>query len=352
MKKLLSLALVIIMTASLMIAVGASGTDEPQNGDLLGTVDFSGSNFTDGRGSHWNKTNAQVSDNGDSVTVEYTDDKRNDGDENRGRARYGSDKMSAYKTAGNSYTVEFTIDSKAYVGVMLDGNTGFIINPALNSTSVGQTNVMDNMDFETYDGTGASKQTYAIEMTCAAETSKSYDGSLDVYAPTVYRLFVKDEANDSWRLVREITDSAELSRFEFESGGYDYFYFAVTRYGDDEYNFDSENDNAPVKSTVSNVNIYKGIDFITKGESAIVVPPEDENNAGDPPITNPSGGNTNNNNDKTTNTEKQDTEAQTEAQTEAEAQKGCGSVIAGVGAALVSACAAGFVISNRKKKED
>ena len=72
MKKLLSLALVIIMTASLMIAVGASGTDEPQNGDLLGTVDFSGSNFTDGRGSHWNKTNAQVSDNGDSVTVEYT----------------------------------------------------------------------------------------------------------------------------------------------------------------------------------------------------------------------------------------------------------------------------------------
>lgn len=351
MKKLLSLALVIIMTASLMIAVGASGTDESQNGALLGTVDFN-TGFTDGRGDNWNKTNAVVSDEGNAVTVEYTDTKRNSNDENRGRARYGSDKMSAYKTAGNSYTVEFTIDSKAYVGVMLDGNTGFIINPALNSTSVGQTNVMDNMDFETYDGTSASKQTYAIEMTCAAETSKSYDGSLDVYAPTVYRLFVKDETNNNWRLVREITDTAELSRFEFEVGGYDYFYFAVTRYGDDEYNFDSENDNAPVKSTVSNVNIYKGIDFITKGESAIVVPPEDENNAGDPPTTNPSGGNTNNDNDKTTDTEKQDTEAQTEAQTGAEAQKGCGSVIAGVGAALVSACAAGFVISNRKKKED
>ena len=60
MKKLLSLALVIIMTASLMIAVGASGTNESQNGDLLGTVDFTKA-FTDGRGSHWNKTNAVVS---------------------------------------------------------------------------------------------------------------------------------------------------------------------------------------------------------------------------------------------------------------------------------------------------
>ena len=351
MKKLLSLALVIIMTASLMIAVGASGTDEPQNGDLLGTVDFSGSNFTDGRGSHWNKTNAQVSDNGDSVTVEYTDDKRNDGDENRGRARYGSDQMSAYKTAGNSYTVEFTIDSKAYVGVMLDGNTGFIINPALNSTSVGQTNVMDNMDFETYDGTGASKQTYAIEMTCAAETSKSYDGTFDVYAPTVYRLFVKDETNNNWRLVREITDTAELSRFEFEAGGYDYFYFAVTRYQDDECNFDAENNDAPVKSTVSDVKIYKGIDFITKGESAIIVAPEsDENGSNNTPTTPSAGNNTNKNKDKNTNTETKDTEAETEVETET--SKGCGSVIAGVGVALVSACAAGFAIKGRKKEDN
>ena len=351
MKKLLSLALVIIMTASLMIAVGASGTDEPQNGDLLGTVDFSGSNFTDGRGSHWNKTNAQVSDNGDSVTVEYTDDKRNDGDENRGRARYGSDKMSAYKTAGNSYTVEFTIDSKAYVGVMLDGNTGFIINPALNSTSVGQTNVMDNMDFETYDGTGESKQTYAIEMTCSSETSKNYDGTFDVYAPTVYRLFVKDETNNNWRLVREITDTAELSRFEFEAGGYDYFYFAVTRYKDDECNFDAENDNAPVKSTVSDVKIYKGIDFITKGESAVITDEEDDlggddgssNNTTTPPAND-------NKNTETTDTKATETTAATE--TEAVEEKGCGGVIGGVGVALVSALAAGVAVKSRKKKEN
>lgn len=350
MKKLLSLALVIIMTASLMIAVGASGTDEPQNGDLLGTVNF-GTAFTDGRGDHWNKTNAVVSDEGNAVTVEYTDTKRNSGNENRGRARYGSDKMSAYKTAGNSYTVEFTIDSKAYVGVMLDGNTGFIINPALNSTSVGQTNVMDNMDFETYDGTGASKQTYAIEMTCAAETSKSFDGTLDVYAPTVYRLFVKDETNNNWRLVREITDTAELSRFEFEAGGYDYFYFAVTRYQDDECNFDAENNDAPVKSTVSDVKIYKGIDFITKGESAIIVAPEsDENGSNNTPTTPSAGNNTNKNKDKNTNTETKDTEAETEVETET--SKGCGSVIAGVGVALVSACAAGFAIKGRKKEDN
>lgn len=352
MKKLLSLALVIIMTASLMIAVGASGTDESQNGALLGTVDFN-TGFTDGRGSHWNKTNAVVTDEGKTVTVEYTDTKRNSNDENRGRARYGSDKMSAYKTAGNSYTVEFTIDSKAYVGVMLDGNTGFIINPALNSTSVGQTNVMDNMDFETYDGTSASKQTYAIEMTCAAETSKSYDGSLDIYAPTVYRLFVKDETNNNWRLVREITDTAELSRFEFEAGGYDYFYFAVTRYQDDECNFDAENNNAPVKSTVSDVKIYKGIDFITKGESAIIIAPEgEENGSNNTPTTPSTDNNTNKNKDKNSNTKTQNTETETNAETEAETTKGCGSVIAGVGVTLVSACAAGFVIKGRKKKDN
>ena len=269
MKKALSLFLAVLMIALAipftLLTVSAA------TGDLLGTVDFSGSNFIDGRGEHWNKTNASVSDEGKTVTVEYTDIKRNSGDENRGRARYGSNKMSDYKTAGKSYTVQFTIESAAYVGVMLDGNTGFIINPSLNTTSVGQTNVMDNMPFETYNGTGSSKQTYAIEMTCAAETSKSYDGKLDVYAPTVYRLFVKDEINNNWRLVREITDAAELSRFEFEAGGYDYFYFAVTRYSQDECNFDSFGNS--VKSTVSNVEIYSGIDFITKGEPCTITTP-------------------------------------------------------------------------------
>ena len=204
-----------------------------------------------------------MSDGGKAVTVEYTTNKV-DGSDTKGqpRARYCSEKMSAFKTAGRSYTVEFTIDSKAYVGVMLDGNTGFIINPSLNSTSFGKADIMNYENYEGYEGTFASKQTYAIEMTCSATASNG------VYPPTVYRLLVKDEASNSWKVIREITDAKSLGRFEFETGGYDYFYLAVTRYGNDKTNTDADGNS--VKSTVSNVNIYKGIEFLPRYTGPVV----------------------------------------------------------------------------------
>ena len=373
MKKFLCLALVIIMTASLAMSVGAAVSvpayDSVEDGTLLYEVNFASksgskdgvSEFIDGRGDNWYSVNPQVSADGKAVTVQYTTteaagtDKAPEEDGSRARARYASQKMSAFKTAGNSYTVEFTIDSKAYVGVMLDGNTGFIINPALNSTSVGQAHKMTNMPVEVYDGTGASKQTYAIEMTCSAELSKSFDGSVDVYAPTVYRLLVKDEVNNNWRLVREITDEKELSRFEFEEG-YDYFYFAVTRYGDDVLNYDTLG--TPVTSTVSDVKIFKGIDFLEKGESAIIEEEEEENTNTENGENGENAGNSVDVQDipspedfapPTAVTTAPET---TEAETEAEAKSGCGASVSYAGIALVVACSAGLAVKTKKKEDN
>ena len=232
---------------------------EEQEKEPLYTVNFNGDDTydpVDGRGD-WYKTNAQTSDDGKSVTVQYTTEKRDGASVNTKRARYCSNAMKAFPVNGRAYTIEFTIDSKADVGFMLDGNTGFVINPSLNRTSIGQTDWRSALaDYEVYDGTGNSKQTYAIELECASTTSKN-SGGYDAYFPTVYKLYVKQD-NGTWKLIRELPYS-KAEKFEWETGA-EYFYLSINRYGADENNFDA--DGNPVTSTVSDVKIYDSIGFL------------------------------------------------------------------------------------------
>lgn len=224
--------------------------ENANDGDLLYAVDFSATDygflFADDN-NNWNRVKPIVFDNGRAVTVDYTNVSTTGKDQ--GRAKYYT-QFSEYTVGGKAYTVEFTIDSTVPVGILLDCGSGFVINPSTNTTSIGEyTNYKAVGADEVYDGTGASKQTYAIELKCASEIKKN-KGGCDAYFPSVYKLYVKNETNNTWELIREVpADKAYM--FEWETGGWDNLFFSVARYGD-----------SGTTSTVSNVNIYKGINVL------------------------------------------------------------------------------------------
>ena len=367
MKKILCLALVVIMTVSMMISVNASvpAYESVQDGTLMYEVDFRGTSGVyepvDGRGGKWYSVNPQVAADGKSVTVQYTETAKDGTDPAPGetnaqaRARYCSKMMENFSVKGKSYTVQFTLDSKTHVGIHLDGNTGFIINPSTNSTYVGQARFLDKVGSEEiYDGTGESKQTYAIEMSVSDEVSTNDAGS-PACLPTVYRLYVLDETANNWRLVREL-DWVGLTFFEFEYydnadpskiEDYAYFYLSINCYGA-AVNVDENGD--PITATVSDMKIFKGIDFMTKGESAVITDDEEDLGGDNGDLGNTTPSDDGNKKNETTETKAKETTAATE--TEAAEEKGCGGVIGGVGVALVSALAAGVAVKSKKKKEN
>ena len=225
--------------------------ENANDGDLLYAVDFGATQegfvFSDSTSMHWNRINPIVSSDGSAVTVDYTYLTMNG--EAKGRARFNS-QFDAYKVGGRAFTVEFTLDSTVPVGIQLDGAHGFVINPSTNTTSIGEyKNYTALGGEETYDGTGASKQTYAIELECASELAKN-KGGYDAYYPIVHKLYVKNETNNTWELIRELP--ADMAYwFEWETDEWDYLSLAIARYTD-----------SGVTSTVSDVNIYKGINVL------------------------------------------------------------------------------------------
>ena len=262
MKKILALALAVLMVmpamamaASADVAVYTEYADADV-GELLYAVDFDstadGFAFEDGRTTSWRKTGAQVSDDGSSVTFGVTDITPDSTSNLPKGARYWT-QLTEYPVAGKSFTIEFTIDSEAPVGIILDCGAGFIINPKKNQTSIGSYGDVGGIGLnETYDGTGESRQTYAIELCCADTLAKNRD-NLDTYFPTVYKLYVKDEATGTYKFIREVSED-KANWFEWEPGGWECLYVGVERYSSSDY--DSKT------STVSDFNIYKGIGFI------------------------------------------------------------------------------------------
>ena len=364
MKKIICFVLITIMTVSLMISVSAAAADYDikNDGDLLYEVDFGASGeyaFIDGRGENWNKTNPVVSEDGKSVTIEYTDEVGSG--ENKGRARFSTDKLSAFDVKGRSYTVTFTIESDAYVGVMLDGNTGFVINPSLNTTTVGQAQYRKSLGSDrVYNGTGNYKQTYAIEIQCDTEKNTNNSG-VDAYFPTVYNLYVWNELNENWSLARELNPEM-ANKFEWEED-YEYFYIAFTRYSTDSNGFDETG--APVTTTVSDMKIYKGLlDEESKGPSAVIEvqepeeePEPDEDTDGD---ANGSGATDNSGNKQDPAKDPEANAPDTKApetstpETEPAAKKwllGCGASVAMSGVALASTCAAMLALKRRRKDD-
>ena len=145
MKKIICLALTLLMVLPMLsVAVGANTLAyveyaSAQNGDLLYQLDFKGTAgvFTpgDANGAGWNYSNFQPSADGKSAAFEFTTS--NVDGEDKSRSRF-SGKLENYTLAGNSYTIEFTLDSTALVCIALDGGGGFVIQPTTNSTWIGR----------------------------------------------------------------------------------------------------------------------------------------------------------------------------------------------------------------------
>ena len=322
-----------------------------KDGDLLYQLDFNGTAGTfvpgDANGAGWNYSNFAPSADGKSATFNFTTS--NEAGENKSRARF-SGKFENYTLAGNSYTVEFTLNSTAPVGIALDGGGGFVIQPTTNSTWIGRYGSWAKIGkLEIYEGSFEQIQTYAIEISFPTTTATNYN-NIEAYNPTVYRLFVKN-AEGTWDLVREVPVDATI-QFDFEAA-YGYLDFAAIRYND---NFKTDADGNPTTSTVSDVKLYKGIDFIPK--SVAETPEDTEPEDTEPTDTQP------------TDTQPTDTQpttppetfappkpvtdapTETSGDTGAAEESGCASLISGAGIVAAVTGVAALAFASKKRKED
>ena len=254
--------------------------------------------------------------------------------------------MESFTTIGTSYTIEFTLDSAAPVGIALDGGGGFVIQPTTCSTWIGRYGSWTKIGkLAIYEGSFEQIQTYAIEISFPETPSTNYN-NVDAYNPTVYRLFVKN-AEGTWDLIREIPVDSTI-QFDWEVE-YAYLDFAVIRYSD---SFKADSEGTPIPSTVSNVKIYKGIDFIQK---TVAATPDDTDEPTDTQPTDTQPTDT----QPTTPPEtfappKPVTDAPTETSgdTGAAEESGCASLISGVGIVAAVTGVAALAFASKKRKED
>ena len=352
MKKIICLALTLLMVVPMLsMAVGANTPAyveyaNAQDGDLLYQLDFNGTagffEPGDSRGTGWNYSNFQPSADGKSATFNFTTS--NEAGENKSRSRFAGS-FEKYTTIGTSYTLEFTLDSTAPVGIALDGGGCFIIQPTTNSTWIGRYGNWGIIGKQkVYSGSNEQVQTYAIELSFPTTTATNWNNK-EAYNPTVYRLFVKN-AEGTWDLVREVPVDATI-QFDWEVE-YAYLDFAAIRYND---NFKTDGDGNPVTSTVSDVKLYKGIDFIQK---TVVTNPDDTDDVTDTQPTDTQPTDTQPTTPETFAPPKPVTDAPTETSgdTGAAEESGCASLISGAGIAVAVTGVAALAFASKKRKED
>lgn len=358
MKKIICLALTLLMVVPMLAMTVSANTPayveyaNAQDGELLYQFDFNGTagffEPGDPRGTGWNYSNFQASADGKSATFNFTTS--NEAGENKSRSRFAGS-FEKYTTIGTSYTLEFTLDSTAPVGIALDGGGGFVIQPTTNSTWIGRYGSWAKIGkLAVYEGSFEQAQTYAIEISFPTTTATNYN-NIEAYNPTVYRLFVKN-AEGTWDLVREVPVDATI-QFDWEAE-YAYLDFAAIRYND---NFKTDADGNPTTSTVSDVKLYKGIDFIQK---TVAATPDDTD---EPTDTQPTD-------TQPTDTQPTDTQpttppetfappkpitdapTETSGDTGAAEESGCASLISGAGIVAAVTGVAALAFASKKRKED
>ena len=356
-KKIVCLAIAVLMIASLAM-VGASAAvayEDAQDGDLLYEINFNGDLYfepKDGTGK-WNKTGAVASADGKSVTVGYTDEftqTPDDGD-GWGRAKYHGT-LDGYSVVGNSYSLEFTVQSDVRVGILLDGGNGFVVNPKDKYTWIGSYGSWAKIaSWESYAdyGSETNTETYVIEIAFSDTMSKDNTGA-DCYAPTLYKLYVKG-ADGKITLIREVEPYA-TNMFDWEiENGTEYFEldFTIVRYHAEL----TDEDGNPTLSTVSDVKLYKGI-----GLYEVNVPVEEEEEPDEDLGGSANEDDNTNKPNKNTETHEPPTKVETKApETEAETDApkkalfGCLGSVSMTGVALVGTCAAVLAIKRGKKEE-
>lgn len=229
--------------------------DKAENGDKLYDVNFQGTNnvFT-GVKDVYDGMNESFSDGGYAINLKPNVTPSESG------SVYGGE-LKAYTMPGSAYTVVFTVeaaDADQSVGVFLKWKDGFVITPGKNEYYVGHT--QNNADGGTapigsvygikgtYNGTGALKQTYAIEI-----ASGDVAGSDNKYECTVYNLYVLQDG--VWVLVCSL-DADQRQQIAWNTTDPE-FMIHLARISE------ADGDNAG-RVTVSDMSIYKGNNMLPK----------------------------------------------------------------------------------------
>ena len=222
MKKLLCLVLV-LMIAIPFAAFPASAED----GDGLTRIDtdgfFTGANNKDSNNAvngwkpGWDGgITATVEANGNSVTLS---------DLESGKDANISKAIPDLHLQGKSYTILFTLtagDNDEEVGIMLDHQSGFVINPGQNTFRYYRRDTGTTYVAETkYTGTGEKTQTYAIEIASTGSGSNSKgQPHMTITHYKLYNVTTDDTGAAVWNLACDLSTavSGGLSAILFDWG--------------------------------------------------------------------------------------------------------------------------------------
>ena len=250
-KKLLAIALVLMLTLPLAV-FPASAEDEITP---LYTVNFNGDSNMATLGEGWDGfgTNGSVTPSADGKSVSLTIES--------GKWANASAQLNGLNVQNGAYTFVFTVtasDNNEEVGLLLDHQTGFVVNPGQNTYRY-TSHLTKGTLIETaqYNGTGELTQTYAIEVAGEGTGTNSKDQPyVDITTYKLYNLTTDGSDNAVWNLACTLTET-QLNSFTFDwgdAGDCDgNFYCRLSR---DRKNFGDANDGT---ITVSNFTVYQGL---------------------------------------------------------------------------------------------
>ena len=166
-----------------------------------------------------------------------------------------------------AYTLVFTVtasDDNEEIGLLLDHQTGFVVNPGQNTFRyTDHLNAATPIATTKYDGTGSTTQTYAIEL--AGEGTGSTNGQPNVTITTykLYNLTTDANGKQVWNLACSLEDRLDGFFFDWGYAG-DCDANIYCRFSRDRKNYSSANDGT---ITVKDFLVYEDLvvaDLITE----------------------------------------------------------------------------------------
>ena len=178
-----------------------------------------------------------------------------------GKWANASSQLNGLGIQNGAYTFVFTVtasDNNEEVGLLLDHQTGFVVNPGQNTFRYtshlnGGSTLIETTE---YNGTGALTQIYAVEVEGEGEGSVNGQPNVDVTTYKLYNLAADGEGKSAWNLACSLT-AEQLNSFLFDwgvKGDCDGNVYA--RFSRDRKNFDEANNGT---ITVSDFTVYEGL---------------------------------------------------------------------------------------------
>ena len=249
-KKFLCLALVVMMIVPLLAFPVNAEEIEPLYTVNFVSKDTGDQNMIALQGG-WDG-GITVTPNGDSVTLSNL---------SSGKWANVSAALKDVNLQGNAYTLVFTVtagDNDEEVGLLLDHQTGFVVNPGKNTFRFTDHRDGGSTFIATteYEGTGALTQTYAIEIADQGSGTKNGQPIMDLTAYKLYNLTYDESGKIVWNLAYSLTtEQLNPSNFDwgFQGDCDDNLYVRFSR---DRKNYSSANSGS---LTIKNFMVYKGL---------------------------------------------------------------------------------------------